>query len=105
MSTATTVPPTYDLEGDDARDILKRVGRGRLVRDSFERFREGDGFSHSRVLAFQIVLTAFPALIAIVGLTVDLDQENFRSLIQETLQGIAPGPSRRDPHAGFPAGL
>ncbi len=93
MSTATTVPPTFDLEGDDARDTLKRVGRGRLARDSFERFREGDGFSHSRALAFQIVLTAFPALIAIVGLTVDLDQENLRSLIQETLQGIAPGPA------------
>jgi uncharacterized BrkB/YihY/UPF0761 family membrane protein len=93
MSTATTVPQTYELEGDDARATLKRVGRGRLLRDSFERFREGDGFSHARALAFQIVLTAFPALIAIVGLTVDLDQENLRRLIQETLQGIAPGPA------------
>jgi len=93
MSTATAVPLTFELEGDDARATLKAVGRTRLLRDSFERFRQGDGFSHARALAFQIVLTAFPALIAIVGLTVDLDQENFRRLIQETLQGIAPEPA------------
>jgi YihY family inner membrane protein len=93
MSTATAVPQTFELEGDDARATLKRVGRGRLFRDSFERFRAADGFSHARALAFQIVLTAFPALIAVVGLTVDLDQQNLRQLIQETLQGIAPGPA------------
>ena len=93
MSTATAVPQTYELEGDDARDTLKGVGRRQLLRDSFERFRAADGFSHARALAFQIVLTAFPALIAVVGLTVDLDQENLRRLIQETLQGIAPGPA------------
>lgn len=93
MSTATAVPQTFELEGDDARETLRRTGRRRLLRDSFERFRVADGFSHARALAFQIVLTAFPALIAVVGLTVDLDQEEFRRLIQETLRGIAPGPA------------
>jgi len=93
MSTATAVPQTFELEGDDARGILKRTGRRRLLRDSFERFRAADGFSHARALAFQIVLTAFPALIAVVGLTVDLDQEDFRRLIQETIRGVAPGPA------------
>lgn len=93
MSTATAVPQTFELEGDDARDTLRGVGRRHLLRDSFERFRAADGFSHARALAFQIVLTAFPALIAVVGLTVELDQENFRRLIQETLRGIAPGPA------------
>jgi YihY family inner membrane protein len=93
MSTATAVPQTFELEGDDARVTLKRAGRGRLLRDSFERFRAADGFSHARALAFQIVLTIFPALIAIVAVTVDLDQENFKSLIQETIRGVAPGPA------------
>ncbi|MGH2776774.1 MAG: YihY/virulence factor BrkB family protein [Actinomycetota bacterium] len=93
MSTATAVPQTYELEGDDARDTLRGVGRRHLLRDSFERFRAADGFSHARALAFQIVLTAFPALIAVVAMTVDLDQEDIRQLIQETLRGVAPGPA------------
>ena len=93
MSTATPVPQTFELEGDDARATLKSTGRWRLARDSFERFRAADGFSHSRGLAFQIMLTAFPALIAIVGLTIDLDQQNLKDLIQETISGIAPGPA------------
>jgi len=93
MSTATAVPQTHDLEGDDALATLKRVGGTRLLRDAFERFRAADGFSHARALAFQIVLTAFPALIAVVGLTVDLDQENLRRLIRETIRGVSPGPA------------
>ena len=91
MSTATTVPQTFELEGDDARATLKSAGRWRLSRDSFERFRAADGFSHARALAFQIMLTAFPALIAVVGLTIDLDQRNVRDLIEQTIRGIAPG--------------
>jgi len=93
MSTATTVPQTFELEGDHARTTLKSTGRGRLARDSFERFRAADGFSHARGLAFQIMLTAFPALIAVVGLTIDLDQQNLKDLIQQTITGIAPGPA------------
>lgn len=93
MSTATTVPHTYDLEGDHARATLKSTGWGRLIRDSFERFRAADGFSHARGLAFQIMLTAFPALIALVGVTVDLDQRNLKNLIEQTVTGIAPGPA------------
>ena len=93
MSTATTVPPTFELEGDHARATLKNTGRGRLARDSFERFRAADGFSHARGLAFQIMLTVFPALIAFVGLTIDLDQQNLKDLVEQTITGIAPGPA------------
>lgn len=93
MSTATAVPQTFELEGDDARATLKGAGRLRLLRNSYERFRAADGFSHARALAFQIVLTAFPALIAVVGLTLDLDQDDLRRLIQETIRGAAPGPA------------
>ncbi|MGH2749899.1 MAG: YihY/virulence factor BrkB family protein [Actinomycetota bacterium] len=93
MSTATAVPQTYELEGDDAAATLKRTGWWRLARDSFERFRAADGFSHSRGLAFQIMLTVFPALIAFVGLTVAADQTDFRRLVEEAMNAMAPGPS------------
>lgn len=93
MSTATAVPQTHELEGDDARETLSRTGWGRLARDSFERFRAADGFSHSRGLAFQFMLTAFPALIAFVGVVIDLDQKDFRRLIEETMNEVALGPT------------
>jgi hypothetical protein len=39
MSTATRSPETHELEGDDALNALRRTGRGRLAKDSFQRFR------------------------------------------------------------------
>ena len=64
MSTATSVPETFELEGDDALRTLRRTGWARLVKDSFQRFRAADGFSHARALAFQVTLTLLPAVIA-----------------------------------------
>src|SRR5207244_2778759 len=45
MSTATSVPETFELEGDDALRTLRRTGLLRLLRDSYLRFRYADGFS------------------------------------------------------------
>ena len=39
MSTATRVPETHELEGDDALNALRRTGWGRLAKDLFQRFR------------------------------------------------------------------
>ena len=92
MSTAAPVPETRDeLEGDEAFQTLRELGGLRLLRQSFVRFRAADGFSHSRALAFQFTLTLLPALIAAVGLAVTLEQENFRRVVQETLNTLAPG--------------
>ena len=91
MSTAAPVPDTHDLEGDDAVEALRNVGIWHLLRDSFDRFRAADGFSHSRALAFQITLTLLPALIAVVGLAEALGQETFRRVVQETVNSLAPG--------------
>ena len=92
MSTATTVPETQgELEGDDAIETLRAVGRRRLAEDSIARFRAADGFSHSRALAFQITLTLLPALIAIVGLAAALDQETFTRVVTATVDDLAPG--------------
>jgi YihY family inner membrane protein len=92
MTTATEVPPTRgELEGDEALQTLRRVGRRRLVADSVTRFRAADGFSHSRALAFQVTLTLLPALIAVVGLAAALDQEDFRRVVHDTVRALAPG--------------
>jgi YihY family inner membrane protein len=92
MTTATEVPPTRgELEGDEALETLRRVGRRRLILDSVTRFRAADGFSHSRALAFQLTLTLLPALIAVVGLAAALDQEGFRRVVEDTIRAFAPG--------------
>jgi hypothetical protein len=43
MSTATSVPPTAGLQGDDALATLRATGRRRLGLDAFDRFRAADG--------------------------------------------------------------
>ena len=92
MTTAAAVPSTHgELEGDEALETLRRRGHRRLLLDSVTRFRAGDGFSHSRALAFQITLTLLPALIAVVGLAEALDQETFRRVVQQTVTTLAPG--------------
>lgn len=93
MSTAATVPITHDLEGDDAARTLRDTGLRHLLRDSFKRFRFADGFSHSRALAFQFVLTLLPALIAVVGLAKELGQEKFSAILSQTFSDLAPGPA------------
>ena len=93
MSTAAEVPETRGLDGDDAIATLKGVGVWNLIRDSFIRFRRADAFSHSRALAFQLMLTLVPALIAIVGFTLVLDQESFSRVLDSTFKDLAPGPA------------
>ena len=93
MSTAAPVPETRGLEGDDAVATLRSVGVVQLVRDSFVRFRRADAFSHSRALAFQLVLTLLPALIAVVGFALVLDQESFSRVLESTFKDLAPGPA------------
>ncbi|MEJ7892694.1 MAG: YihY/virulence factor BrkB family protein [Solirubrobacteraceae bacterium] len=93
MTTAACVPVTRDeeLEGDEALETLRRAGRKRLLLDAMDRFRAADGFSHSRALAFQFTLTLLPGLIAVVGLAAALEIETFTTVVQETIQQIAPG--------------
>ena len=93
MSTAAAVPATHDLEGDDALETLRETGLRDLLRDAFIRFRFADGFSHSRALAFQMVLSLIPALIATVGLARVLGQGDFSRVLQDTLREMAPGPA------------
>jgi YihY family inner membrane protein len=91
MSTATSVPETYELEGDDALRTLRTTGWGRLARDSFVRFRAADGTSHSRSLAFQVMLTLLPFVIAVVGLATAMNVDQLRQLFTQTVDRLARG--------------
>jgi YihY family inner membrane protein len=93
MSTATSVPETYELEGDDALRTLRSTGWGQLVKDSFVRFRAADGTSHSRSLAFQVMLTLLPFMIAVVGLATAMNVDQLRQLLTQTVDRLAPGPA------------
>jgi YihY family inner membrane protein len=93
MSTATSVPETYELEGDDALRTLRSTGWGQLLKDSFVRFRAADGTSHSRSLAFQVMLALLPFVIAVVGLATVLNVDELRQLLTQTVDRLAPGPA------------
>lgn len=98
MGTATKVPETRDmsgeeLSGDEAWAALRRYGGWSLLRDAFLRFRYADGFSHSRALALQTVLAVVPLAIAFVGLPTALHTEGVGRLAELTIHRIARGPS------------
>ncbi|MFC8342365.1 YihY/virulence factor BrkB family protein [Streptomyces sp. NPDC057280] len=98
MGTATKVPETRDmageeLSGDEAWAALRRYGGWPLLRDAFIRFRYADGFSHARALALQTVLAVVPFAIAFVGLSTSLHTENVGRLAELTIHRIAQGPS------------
>jgi YihY family inner membrane protein len=93
VSSATLVPETRDLSGDDAWKTLKRTGWGRLAKDAFKRLRVADGFSHARSLAFMISLLAIEGLIGIVGLASVLHKGNVSSMIDAAIRSAIPGPA------------
>ena len=92
----TRVPQTRsmqeaDLSADDARTTLRHYGRVALVKNSFVRFRYGDGFSHSRALGFQLVLSLIPLGIAFIGLSSTVSADTAARVLREVLLRITPG--------------
>ena len=101
MSTATRVPETITISGDelsadDAVTTLRRYGRWNLVKNSFVRFRYADGFSHARALALQFCLSFIPLIIAVVGLSSALHQDKVGQVITQTLARVLPGSGKGD---------
>ena len=92
MSTATPVPETWELTGDDARKLLRSSGRRRMLRDAFVRLRVADGFSHARSLAYASSLVFVQAIIALIGLAVALGNAGFSRIVVRTAQAAVPGP-------------
>jgi len=93
VSTAARVPETWDLTGDDARETLAATGRLALLRDAVVRLRAGDGTSHARGLAFAVSLVLVQGLVIVVGFAVATGSAGFRSLLLDTIQSSAPGPT------------
>lgn len=98
MSTATRVPQTStmkadELSADDAAAVLRRIGRRQLAKDSFVRFRYGDGFTSARALGFQFVIAFIPLVIATVGLAGSLHADRAARALQGTLLRMSPGSS------------
>ena len=96
MSTATRVPETITISGDelsadDAVTTLRRYGRWKLVKNSFIRFRYADGFTNARALALQFCLSFIPLIIAVVGLSSALHHEKFGRVVTQTLTRVLPG--------------
>jgi YihY family inner membrane protein len=99
MSAATRVPETIRMRGDelsaeDAWTTLRRYRTWPLVKDSFVRFRYGDGFTHARALALQLSLAIIPLVIAVVGVAATLHQRNAARVITLTLEHFTPGASK-----------
>jgi YihY family inner membrane protein len=91
MSTATRVPETWELTGDDARQTLLDTGRTRLVVDAFARLRYADGFSHARSLAFAMSLVLVQGLIALVGFAAAFGNLEVSRVIVDTIENAMPG--------------
>lgn len=93
MSSATPVPETRELTGDDAIATLRRTGGTQLARDAFARLRSADGFSHARSLAFLTSLVAIQALIGLVGLASVIHKGSLSRVIDLTIRHTIPGPA------------
>jgi YihY family inner membrane protein len=95
MSSATLVPETWELTGDDAWETLKSTGRRRLLKDAFRRFRSADGFTHARSLAFLSSLVVVQGTIALVGLASALGTNRLSRGITTAIHNVVPGPAGR----------
>ena len=93
MSSANTVPETWNLTGSDAKETLSATGNGRLLRDAFERLRASDGFSHARSMAFATSLILVQGVIALVGLASAIGTGRVSDAIVGMLQDVFPGPA------------
>ncbi len=91
MSTASLVPETFDLSGDDAWSTLSRVGKRQLLKDAFMRMRVADGFSHARSLAFMTTLVAVQGVIGLVGLASLFDKGSIGIMVVATVRRAVPG--------------
>jgi len=96
MSTATHVPETSqfkqdELSADDARTTITHTGIRQLLADSVKRMRYGDGFTATRAVAFQFVLSLIPLLIAFVGLATMIKAEKLAQALRETILSVVPG--------------
>lgn len=94
MSSANPVPETTGLIADErAIDSIRSAGAKVLMRDGLQRLRVADGFSHSRAMAFQLVLALIPGTIVLVAIASELRWESLSNAIIRSVESLAPGPT------------
>ena len=93
MSTATRVPETFDLDGDDARETLSTIGKRKLLKDAFVRLRAADGTSHARSLAFMVSLCLVQGLIVLLGVASSLANVGLTTTVADNISAAVPGPA------------
>src|SRR6478609_4489838 len=101
MTTASTVPVTTEMDGDeldaeDAWHLARRHGVRRILLESAVRFRYGDGFTNSRALALQTCLAVVPFLLAVMGLASDIDDERPAAVVAHVVDAISPASGGND---------
>ena len=93
MSTATRVPETFGLDGDDARETLANVGKKKLLANAFVRLRAADGTSHARSLAFMVSLSLVQGLIVLLGVATSLASVGLTTAVADNISDAVPGPA------------
>lgn len=91
MSTATVVPVADRHDGHSALQTVRSYGLWRLTVDTYSRLRYADGFSHSRALAYQLVLTVIPGVIIAVALGVVIGSNRLQTAVSDTINSFVPG--------------
>ncbi len=79
----------------DVRSEFRRRGPGRFASDVVRRFREADGTSHARALAYQVALVSISGFIGLVGLASVLGVRMVRDVVVELARRVSPGPASR----------
>jgi YihY family inner membrane protein len=85
-----------ELDAEDAWDTVRHHGLLALARQSFLRFRFGDGFTNSRALALQMALSVVPFLLALTGLAAGIDDGRLASVTAGTVTTLTPGSGDAD---------
>ncbi len=80
-----------ELDAEDAWHLIRRHGLWPLTKQSFVRFRYGDGFTNSRALGLQMALSLVPFLLALTGLAADLDDGRTATVVGQTVSALTPG--------------
>lgn len=72
---------------------VRRRGGVDVARSSVKRFREADGTSHVRALAYQSMFVLFSGFIGLVGLASAFDVPRVQGIVEQLADSLSPGPS------------
>jgi YihY family inner membrane protein len=72
---------------------VRRRGGSELASSSVKRFREADGTSHVRALAYQSMFVLLSGFIGLVGLASAFDLPRVRGIVEQMANTLSPGPS------------